>query len=212
MQVSPSPGTFSVFFDRFRRCFTKMLLRNVSHNAAVTFTNRSYIGVLHILHRLFHTVMSTVYQSEKYPLFDLLLPPSAAVAQGFPHPGANGGNRARRAASAALLKTVGKVAEPLFRKGFAALRASWPLRGHFDTRSAQSVFCHAHVAAEHGFHTFHVCGRETLRGFSQQATRRAADAALLVKISRLVAYSSITGTSSLTVSAVSGTSSSAKVW
>ena len=81
-----------------------MLLRNVSHNAAVTFTNRSYIGVLHILHRLFHTVMSTVYQSEKYPLFDLLLPPSAAVAQGFPHPGANGVNRARRAASAALLK------------------------------------------------------------------------------------------------------------
>ena len=30
---------------------------------------------------------------------------------------------------------------------------------------AQRVFCHAHVAAENGFHFFRVSERETLRGF-----------------------------------------------
>ena len=34
----------------------------------------------------------------------------------------------------------------------------------FDTRSVQGVFCHAQVAAEYGFHSFHICGCETLRG------------------------------------------------
>ena len=37
--------------------------------------------------------------------------------------------------------------------------------GQFDAHSAQSVFCHAHVAAENGSYCFRVCGRETLRGF-----------------------------------------------
>ena len=39
------------------------------------------------------------------------------------------------------------------------------LSGQFDAHFAQSVFCHAHVAAENGLHRFHACGRETLRGF-----------------------------------------------
>ena len=38
------------------------------------------------------------------------------------------------------------------------------ISGQFDARSAQSVFCHAHIAAENRFHRFHVCGCETLRG------------------------------------------------
>ena len=37
--------------------------------------------------------------------------------------------------------------------------------GQFDAHSAQSVFCHAHVAAENESYCFRVCGRETLRGF-----------------------------------------------
>ena len=37
--------------------------------------------------------------------------------------------------------------------------------GQFDAHSAQSVFCHAHVAAENKLYCFRVCGRETLRGF-----------------------------------------------
>ena len=37
--------------------------------------------------------------------------------------------------------------------------------GQFDAHSAQSVFCHAHVAAENVSYLFRVCGRETLRGF-----------------------------------------------
>ncbi len=37
--------------------------------------------------------------------------------------------------------------------------------GQFDAHSAQSVFCHAHVAAENVSYCFRVCGRETLRGF-----------------------------------------------
>ena len=36
--------------------------------------------------------------------------------------------------------------------------------GQFDAHSAQSVFCHAHVAAENISYCFRVCGRETLRG------------------------------------------------
>ena len=37
--------------------------------------------------------------------------------------------------------------------------------GQFDAHSAQSVFCHAHVAAKNVSYLFRVCGRETLRGF-----------------------------------------------
>ena len=37
--------------------------------------------------------------------------------------------------------------------------------GQFDAHSAQSVFRHAHVAAENELYCFRVCGRETLRGF-----------------------------------------------
>ena len=37
--------------------------------------------------------------------------------------------------------------------------------GQFDACFAQSVFCHAQVAAENKFYSFRVCGRETLRGF-----------------------------------------------
>lgn len=37
--------------------------------------------------------------------------------------------------------------------------------GQFDARFAQSVFCHAQVAAKNKFYSFRVCGRETLRGF-----------------------------------------------
>ena len=37
--------------------------------------------------------------------------------------------------------------------------------GQFDAHSAQSVFRHAHVAAENISYCFRVCGRETLRGF-----------------------------------------------
>ena len=37
--------------------------------------------------------------------------------------------------------------------------------GQFDAHSAQSVFRHAHVAAENRSYCFRVCGRETLRGF-----------------------------------------------
>ena len=36
--------------------------------------------------------------------------------------------------------------------------------GQFDAHSAQSVFCHAHVAAENESYCFRACGRETLRG------------------------------------------------
>ena len=41
--------------------------------------------------------------------------------------------------------------------------------GQFDAHSAQSVFRHAHVAAENELYCFRVCGRETLRGFFRQA-------------------------------------------
>ena len=37
--------------------------------------------------------------------------------------------------------------------------------GQFNAHSAQSVFRHAHVAAENESYCFRVCGRETLRGF-----------------------------------------------
>ena len=43
--------------------------------------------------------------------------------------------------------------------------------GQFDAHSAQSVFCHAHVAAENELYCFRVCGRETLRGFFRQAEK-----------------------------------------
>ena len=81
------------------------------------------------------------------------------------------------------LETVEKVAKPLFRKGFAALCASIVrFSGQFDARSG-SVFCQvncpvagreaplegAHVAAENRFNSFHICGRETLRGFFSAA-------------------------------------------
>ena len=42
--------------------------------------------------------------------------------------------------------------------------------GQFDAHSTQSVFCHAHVAAENELHSFRVCGRETLRGFLTNET------------------------------------------
>lgn len=43
-----------------------MLLRKISHNLAVTQPNALFIGVLHILHRVFHTVMSTFEMQKKY--------------------------------------------------------------------------------------------------------------------------------------------------
>ena len=52
--------------------------------------------------------------------------------------------------------------------------------GQFDARSAQSVFCHAQVAAENGSYRFRVCGRETLRGLSASGERRPSAAFLRV--------------------------------
>ncbi len=47
--------------------FGKMLLRNFSHNRDVTFINRSFFRLLHILHTFFHTVMSTVKSMKNFP-------------------------------------------------------------------------------------------------------------------------------------------------
>ena len=50
--------------------------------------------------------------------------------------------------------------------------------GQFDARSAQSVFCHAHVAAENQSYLFRACGRETLRGFFDKLKRLPREALL----------------------------------
>ncbi len=54
--------------------------------------------------------------------------------------------------------------------------------GQLDARSVQSVFCHAHVAAENRFYIFHVRRRKTLQGFFSVAylpPRTAANMLLL---------------------------------
>ena len=71
------------------------------------------------------------------------------------------------------------MAQPFVRGGCTALRASWPLCGHFDTRAARSVICHVHAAANHGSEFFRACGRETLRGFCGAALEYVFDGELL---------------------------------
>lgn len=58
-KCSPKRRRDPARFPTLHTNFTKMLLRKISHNLAVTQLNALFIGVLHILHRVFHTVMST---------------------------------------------------------------------------------------------------------------------------------------------------------
>ena len=75
--------------------------------------------------------------------------------------------------------------------------------GQFDAHSAQSVFRHAHVAAENRSYCFRVCGRETLRGFFDILTcaRREAPPGTALKMrvkSTLQTYSSNTTVGGMT--------------
>ena len=79
--------------------------------------------------------------------------------------------------------------------------------GQFDAHYAQSVFRHAHVAAENRSYCFRICGRETLRGFFDILTcaRREAPPGTALKMrvkSTLQTYSSNTTVGGMTNSRI----------